>query len=170
MMWCCGVWYGNGTVWDSVYGFNMKCIKQLALVEPLVDTCNPNQIISEPATILDIDLYTVTKPELDFTSKFELKINRDDYCHALVAYFNVEFSKTHTKLRFSTGPRSKYTHWKQTVFYLNNEMVSNSGDVISGSISVKRNAKNPRDIDIQITTKKDGKQPIAEATQGYHLR
>jgi hypothetical protein len=81
----------------------MKCIKKLALIEPLVDTCNPNQIISEPATVLDVDIYTVKKEDLDFSSKFELKINRDDYCHAVVAYFNVEFSKTHTKLKFSTG-------------------------------------------------------------------
>jgi type I protein arginine methyltransferase len=190
------------SVWDSVYGFNMKCIKQLALIEPLVDTCNPNQIISEPCKILDIDLYTVKKPDLDFRSNFELKINRDDYCHALVAYFDVEFSKSHTKIKFSTGPRSKYTHWKQTVFYLNDEMVVNNNDTISGSISVKvravpciavlccavlcrggglihslrlfgvvqRNAKNPRDIDIQVSTKKDGAQPRAELTQSYRLR
>lgn len=156
--------------WDNVYGFNMKCIKQMALIEPLVDTCNANQIISDPCTVLDIDIYTVKKEELDFQSKFELKVNRDDYCHALVAYFDVTFSKTHTKLKFSTGPRSKYTHWKQTVFYLNNEMVVNNGDLISGSIAVKRNAKNPRDIDITISSKKDGQTPIAETTQAYHLR
>ena len=27
-------------------------------------------------------------------------------CHAVVAYFNVEFSKTHKQLGFSTSPRS----------------------------------------------------------------
>jgi len=104
--------------WDNVYGFNMSCIKQLALTEPLVDTCEPKQIMSNACQVLQIDLYTVKVDDLDFSSPFSLEFTRDDYCHALVAYFNVEFSKTHTKLRFSTGPKSEYTHWKQTVFFI----------------------------------------------------
>jgi len=149
----------------------MKCIKQLALIEPLVDTCNANQIISDSCAVLEVDIYTVKKEDLDFESKFELKMNRDDYCHALVAYFNIDFSTSHTKLTFSTGPRAKYTHWKQTVFYLDEEMVVNTGDTLTGKIKVKRNAKNPRDIDIQLTTRKEaanGSTP--EKTQQYHLR
>jgi len=102
--------------WNSVYGFDMSCIKELALMEPLVDVCDPQQVISNACAVLNIDLYTVTKEQLDFTAPFKLTVNRDDYCHALVAYFTVEFSRSHTKLMFSTGPRSEYTHWKQTVF------------------------------------------------------
>lgn len=30
--------------WDSVYGFDMRVIKALALAEPLVDTVNPDQV------------------------------------------------------------------------------------------------------------------------------
>jgi hypothetical protein len=51
----------------------------------------------------DVDIYTVKKEELDFSSKFALKVTRDDYCHAVVAYFTVDFSKSHTKLGFSTS-------------------------------------------------------------------
>jgi len=142
--------------WDNVYGFNMSCIKELALLEPLVDVCEPKQLISEPCQILDIDIYTVKKEELDFTSGFQVKVTRDDYCHALVAYFNVEFSKSHTKLGFSTGPRSSYTHWKQTVFYLEDPIPCKTGETISGNITVKRNAKNPRDIDITIEASSEG--------------
>ena len=53
------------------------------------------RVMSDTCKILDIDLYTVTKEELDFESDFKINITRDDYCHALVSYFNVEFSKTH---------------------------------------------------------------------------
>jgi len=148
----------------------MSCIKRLALLEPLVDTCDSAQVMSESCQVLDLDLYRVTKADLDFKTDFELKITRDDFCHALVAYFNVEFSKSHTRLRFSTGPRSKYTHWKQTVFYLEDEMVASAGDVITGTISVARNPRNPRDIDIQITTAKNGSNPRAPYLQQYHLR
>lgn len=44
------------------------------------------------------------KPEdLSFTSAFCLQIQRNDYVHALVTYFNIEFTKCHKKTGFSTG-------------------------------------------------------------------
>jgi len=156
--------------WDDVYGFNMSCIKDMALLEPLVDVCDPEQVMSNSAKILDIDLYKVTKEELDFETKFTLTVTRSDFCHALVAYFNVEFSKTHTQIRFSTGPRSPYTHWKQTVFYLAEPVVANRDEMLTGTIKVNRNAKNPRDLDIQLTTKLHGKHNKHEQTRLYRLR
>lgn len=153
--------------WENVYGFDMRCIKEMALVEPLVDSCNADQVISSPDRILTVDLYKVHKPDLDFSSSFQLTIDRDDYLHAIVAYFTVDFSHTHTKLHFSTGPRSKYTHWKQTVFYLDEELMVFKGDVINGQISVKRNAKNPRDIDIEMSVSKPGNTVRSRL---YHLR
>ena len=37
---------------------------------------------------------------------------------ALVTFFQIEFSKCHKRVGFSTAPEAPYTHWKQTVFYL----------------------------------------------------
>eukprot|EP00121_Abeoforma_whisleri_P012419 Awhi_evm1s11462 len=37
--------------WESVYGFNMTCIKDLAMKEPLVDTVNGNQIVANSCNI-----------------------------------------------------------------------------------------------------------------------
>ena len=37
---------------------------------------------------------------------------------ALVTFFNIEFSMCHKRVGFSTAPEAPYTHWKQTVFYL----------------------------------------------------
>merc|ERR1712166_1064588 len=142
--------------WDNVYGFDMSVIKEMALVEPLVDVCDPKQVMSNSCNILDIDLYTVTKEELDFESDFKLIFTRDDYCHAVVSYFDVTFSKTHTKIGFSTGPRANYTHWKQTVFYLDEPCVAVVGEEVTGHIKVMRNKDNPRDIDIHMTSKHDG--------------
>lgn len=156
--------------WDNVYGFNMGCIKEMALIEPLVDTCDPKQIITNSCAVLDIDLYTVTKEELDFTSKFELTFNRDDYCHALVAYFDVVFDKTHDKIAFSTGPKAHYTHWKQTVFYLDDFCPVSVGEKMTGDIVVKRNASNPRDIDIHMKTVHKGKNGIFTNDRHYRLR
>jgi len=173
-MWVCAIEdqkYRDDKInfWDDVYGFNMACIKELALLEPLVDVCDPEQIMSNAAKILDIDLYKVKKEDLDFETKFQLTISRSDFCHALVAYFNVEFSKTHNQVHFSTGPRSAYTHWKQTVFYLADPVVANRGELLSGNIKVKRNQKNPRDLDILLTTRINGKMKN-EQTRLYRLR
>jgi protein arginine N-methyltransferase 1 len=156
--------------WDNVYGFDMSCIKELALVEPLVDVCDPKQVMSTACSILDIDLYTVTKEELDFESNFKVNITRSDYCHALVAYFTVQFSKTHTKLGFSTGPRADYTHWKQTVFYLDKPITASLGEVMTGHVKVTRNKKNPRDIDIHVTSEYSGEHGNYENDRHYRLR
>jgi protein arginine N-methyltransferase 1 len=156
--------------WDNVYGFDMSVIKEMALVEPLVDVCDPKQIMSNTCSILEIDLYTVTKEELDFESDFSLVFNRDDYCHALVAYFDVVFSRTHTKISFCTGPRSTYTHWKQTVFYLDDPIVAQAGEKISGHVKVMRNASNPRDIDIHFVSDSNGQNGDFHNDRHYRLR
>jgi len=156
--------------WDNVYGFDMSVIKEMALVEPLVDVCESSQVMSNTCSILEIDLYTVTKEELDFSSKFQLTFNRDDYCHAIVAYFDVVFSKTHTKISFSTGPRATYTHWKQTVFYLDNPCVAAVGEQINGSIKVARNKGNPRDLDIHMVSDHKGENGEHHNDRHYRLR
>lgn len=34
------------SVWNNVYGFDMSCIKKQAMIEPLVDTVDQNQIVT----------------------------------------------------------------------------------------------------------------------------
>jgi protein arginine N-methyltransferase 1 len=152
--------------WDDIYGFNMSCIKELAILEPLVDVCDPEQVISTATKILDIDLHKVKKEDLDFESKFEVRIAKSEFVHALVSYFNVEFSATHTRINFSTAPRCQYTHWKQTVFYLDEPIVANKGDLLRGTFKVNRNKSNPRDLDIQLTVNHGG----YHASRLYRLR
>lgn len=62
---------------------------------------------------------TLRKEDLSFKRPFELTVRHDDYVHAVVTFFTVEFSKCHKRTWFSTAPEAPYTHWKQTVFYLN---------------------------------------------------
>lgn len=39
-------WHRLATVWNNVYGFDMSCIKKQAMMEPLVDTVDQNQIVT----------------------------------------------------------------------------------------------------------------------------
>lgn len=41
--------------------------------------------------------------DASFTAPFKLVAERDDYFHALVAYFDVSFTKCHKLTGFSTG-------------------------------------------------------------------
>jgi len=68
---------------------------------------------------MEVDLNTLKKEDLAFAVPFKLTARHDDYIHAVVTFFTVDFSKCHKKIGFSTAPESPYTHWKQTVFYLN---------------------------------------------------
>lgn len=40
------------------------------------------------------------------------------------------------------GPESPYTHWKQTVFYLDDYLTVKTGEEIFGTINMKPNVKN----------------------------
>eukprot|EP00611_Tribonema_gayanum_P024535 TRINITY_DN5444_c0_g3_i2.p2 TRINITY_DN5444_c0_g3~~TRINITY_DN5444_c0_g3_i2.p2 ORF type:complete len:369 (+),score=130.68 TRINITY_DN5444_c0_g3_i2:192-1298(+) len=137
--------------WDSVYGFDMKVIKEIALTEPLVDVVDPKTVLSNESAILDLDLSTCTKADLAFSSEFSLAFTRDDTVHALVSHFDCAFSRLPSPVSFSTAPDAPYTHWKQTVFYLRDPVSVCAGDTATGRITVSPNAGNARDLDIALT-------------------
>ena len=70
----------------------------------------------------------------------------------LVAWFDVEFSKGLEKyVRFTTGPYTTPTHWKQTLFYIDGEYDLEIGDIMQGSIGVRKNRKHPRELDVKLS-------------------
>jgi protein arginine N-methyltransferase 1 len=112
----------------------------------------------------------VTKEELDFSSQVTMTMSRNDFVHAFVVYFDVTFSKCHAPTYFSTGPADKYTHWKQTVFYLDTELAASKGEKIDIAMKVNRNENNPRDLDISIHSVFKNKNGSVEQQRLYRLR
>ena len=147
------------TVWDNVYGFDYTPLKLTALTEPLVDTVDLKAVVTDPTTVITFDLNTVTVADLAFTAKFDLKVRRNDFIHALIAWFDIDFSCCHKPVRFSTGPHAKYTHWKQTVFYLRDVLTAEEDEHIVGVLTNKPNEKNKRDLDIKIEYKLEAELP-----------
>jgi protein arginine N-methyltransferase 1 len=137
--------------WDNVYGFNMASIRQVAITEPLVDVVDRGQVVSDNFAVKEVDLYTVTVNDLTFESPYTLRFIRNDYVQALVTFFTIEFTKCHKRVGFSTAPDQKYTHWKQTVFYLCDSITVKKGEQMEGIFSVMPNLRNPRDLDFRIT-------------------
>jgi len=155
--------------WDNVSGFDMSCIREVAMQEPLVDVVDPKQIISSPARLISFDINTVKTEELQFKVPFRLVATRDDYCHAFVAYFDIEFARCHKKIFFSTSPAAQYTHWKQTVFYLNDVLSIKKGEEIRGEFTLGYSPKNHRDLDIAIEFSFKGEYQTIKTKQQYFL-
>ncbi|KAL7274510.1 Nuclear SAM-dependent mono-and asymmetric methyltransferase [Rhizina undulata] len=151
--------------WNNVYGFDFSPLQKTALAEPLVDTVEMKAVISDPALVFSIDLYTVTPAELAFSVPFQLKMTRSDFAHALISWFDIEFTACHKPIKFSTGPHAKYTHWKQTVFYLQDVLTVAQGEKITGQISSKPTERNRRDLDVRIEYLLESEDPI-RAAQG----
>ncbi|PAA81570.1 hypothetical protein BOX15_Mlig028945g2 [Macrostomum lignano] len=160
--------------WDNVYGFDMSCIRRVAITEPLVDVVDPKQLVTNCCLLKEIDIYTVTVDDLEFTSPFSLACQRDDYIQAFVTFFNIEFTMCHKRTGFSTSPDSRYTHWKQTVFYVDaggdEYLTVMKGEEISGTFTIKPNDKNKRDLDMQISVKFNGQLSRMDETYCYRMR
>ncbi|XP_067121467.1 protein arginine N-methyltransferase 1-like isoform X2 [Centruroides vittatus] len=154
--------------WDNVYGFNMSCIRKVAISEPLVDVVDPKQVVTNACLLKEVDLYTVKQEDLTFTSPFHLQVRRDDYIQAFVTFFNVEFTKCHKRTGFSTAPEAPYTHWKQTVFYFDEYLTVKKGEEMFGVFGMKPNSKNKRDLDFVIDL--DFKGELSEMSESFDYR
>ncbi|MBA0568069.1 hypothetical protein Goshw_017165 [Gossypium schwendimanii] len=156
--------------WNNVYGFDMSCIKKQAMMEPLVDTVDQNQIVTNSHLLKTMDISKMAPGDASFTASFKLVAQRDDYIHAFVAYFDVSFTKCHKLMGFSTGPKSRATHWKQTVLYLEDVLTICEGEAIVGSMTVAPNKKNPRDVDIMVKYSLSGRRCVVSRVQFYKMR
>ncbi|KAJ8766925.1 hypothetical protein K2173_011743 [Erythroxylum novogranatense] len=156
--------------WNNVYGFKMDCIKKQAIMEPLVDTVDQNQIVTTCQLLKTMDISKMVSGDVSFTVPFKLVAERDDFIHALVAYFDVSFTKCHKFMGFSTGPRSRATHWKQTVLYLEDVLTICEGEAVTGNLTVAPNKKNPRDVDIMLKYSLTGRRCVVSRTQHYKMR
>jgi protein arginine N-methyltransferase 1 len=176
ILYCCAIEDGDYRrdkidFWGNVYGFNMNCIKDIALTEPLVDTVNPKSVISNVRPLLSLDMYTCTAADtLTFHADIRLKFHKNDFCHALATYFECAFTSVHKPIVFSTGPHAKYTHWKQTAFYLSEPVTACAGEEIAVTIVCHPNDKNPRDLDIKINTDFAGRLMKISSENIYRLR
>lgn len=145
--------------WDSVYGVNMSVLKEAVITEPLVDNVEASAICTEVALVHRLNLQTVPRNQTYFQSGFRLRATRKDTVHALVAWFEVEFSHGSKPIVLSTSPRLRSTHWKHTVFYSDQPVPLFEGDVLQGNIAVRKNPEHARELDIKLSLHSDNRYP-----------
>jgi len=152
------------------YGFDMTPIRDIALKEPVVDVVDAKALVTDCVPILTLDILTCTKKDLDFTANFKLQSQRNDYVHGLVSFFECAFTQIHKPIGFSTSPLARYTHWKQTILYLQDPLTVCAGETITGQIACKPNKRNRRDLDITLHLGFRGRYSSADTTIQYRLR
>lgn len=147
----------------------MSCIGKIALAEPLVDVVEPHMVVTTDSLVKEYDIAHATEADMVIdAAPWSIRAIREDHIHALVTFFDVEFS--HSNVRFSTSPHSKYTHWKQAVLYLHDVLSVRKGETITGTLSCRPNTKNPRDLDIDVSYTLKGRYQTASASLRYFMR
>ncbi|GMF31268.1 unnamed protein product [Phytophthora fragariaefolia] len=149
--------------WDDVYGFNMKPIQsKISIRDAFVEDVQPNDIITSRKLLQNIDIDHVTYDELDFHSTFTLSVTKDATFHGFVSSFDIGFERDCPRPEyFTTGAEGTPTHWHQVFFHIPKPFTVKKGDAIDGKWWVRRNAENPRFLDVEIQWK--------EAAEGEFL-
>jgi len=129
----------------------MSVLTPTVMKEPLVDYVNRDMIMSDSCKILDLDLVTCSKDDVNFSVKYQLKMRYKDRVHGLVGWFDTEFKHLKKPVMLSTSPYRPNTHWKQTVLYLEKDLNVNVGDLLEGSIAIRQSKVNFRELDIKIS-------------------
>ncbi len=155
--------------WDNVYGTNMHCLKDVSMGEPLVDVVSKNLVISNTCTFFEADLYRVKIGELDFANKYELQFIKTDTMDGMVCWFDAHFSQLKNPITLSTSVFNKSTHWKQTLFYLQTPIHVKQGEMLRGTIAVKKSKVHFRNLDVSITFHYEDKESKVNYKQLYRL-
>lgn len=156
--------------WKNVYGFDMSVIRDVAQSEAIVDVIDAEAICTNAVPIHSIDILTCTQEAMGFDSKFTLHATRNDYIHGFVVFFECAFTQIHKPIVLSTSPFAPYTHWKQTIFYLEETLTICKDEKIEASLSCRPNTNNSRDLDIKIKIQFKGKLCNMDRDMLYRLR
>ncbi|XP_046395851.1 protein arginine N-methyltransferase 1 [Ischnura elegans] len=135
--------------WSDVYGFKMSCMQRECTKEAMVELVNSSAVFTSSSALLSLDLNSCTAADACFSSEFELVAERDGSLTALVGYFDVHFDLS-SPVILSTSPLAPATHWKQTLFLLEEPIPLTSGSKVNGVLECSRQAKNPRALKITI--------------------
>ncbi|KAH7484578.1 hypothetical protein PRIC1_003889 [Phytophthora ramorum] len=141
--------------WDDVYGFNMQPIKsKISIRDAFVEDVLPSDIITSRELLQKIDIDLVTYDELDFHSTFTLSATKDATMHGFVSSFDIGFERDCPRPEyFTTGAEGTPTHWHQVFFHIPKPFTVKKGDAVEGKWWVRRNAENPRFLDVEIQWK-----------------
>lgn len=136
-------YYDKVQFWrDKHYNIDLSCLTtqavSTALSRPAFDyEIKPEDCLSSPARILELNLETVTLADLEIiASEFCFVARVAETMHGFGSWFDVTFDlpdETFQRVDLSTGPDSPLTHWKQDLFMFDEPVELEAGDKIRGA-------------------------------------
>ena len=183
--------------WDDVYGVSMVAMKKHLFREPYVEVVPAASIATAAAALREFHLLSMADAEQDFVdAPFTLLPAGDAAApppplHGLCLWFDTDF----TAERFAgaaagaaaavpspsplpacatlpTGPLQTPTHWAQTLLLFEAPLTLPPGGA-AGTLTMLRDASNPREYRIALTLHAAGTAAAAAAPmlqQSYHMR
>ena len=73
------IYYNNFRLvgfWDDVYGYKMTCMRSPILEEASVEVVPGDSLVSNPASVLDLDINTCSVQDTEFKAPFNLTITK----------------------------------------------------------------------------------------------
>ena len=168
--------------WNNVYGFDLSPLAdasvQNTLQQPVIETINSKQILSDPKVLADFDLKQMKLREVqEIEEKFSFEINSQSVLHGFTFWFEVKFCRQSKNVEngisnnanegafpdkvedmnvtLSTSPQSDQTHWKQTTCFLPMSVSVEKGETIYSKIMLSQDGGNKRQYNISLELLED---------------
>ncbi|XP_077392911.1 protein arginine N-methyltransferase 2 [Festucalex cinctus] len=134
--------------WENPYGLDFTPLQPLALEEffakpKFSHLMEPGDRLAPPADVICLDMHTLQVADLEeMQGEFQFHLEKSGVFHGFTAWFSVYFKSLEeggAPVELNTGPDSEPTHWKQTLFMLDEPVSVNAADRIGGSIILRRN-------------------------------
>lgn len=145
----------------------MSNVLDTVFAEPLTDSIPKKSIMTTPFLLKEFNLRTIKIEDLNWNENFEIKAKYDNCLDAFIVYFDVLFSKGNDIITLKTGPLSKETRWKQTIFYVKDNLFCRKDETIKGSFSCIQ--KSNKEINITLNIDFEGEMCKSKSTQYYRM-
>ncbi|XP_066497209.1 protein arginine N-methyltransferase 2 [Hoplias malabaricus] len=145
--------------WENPYGLDFSCLQPFAREEFLSKPkfsheLDPDDCLSSPCDVITLNMQSVRVSELEnLRGEFLFTVEKTGTLHGFCAWFYTSFLSLNPgepTLELNTGPYSEPTHWKQTLFMLDEPLPMEEGDVVGGAIILQRNPVWRRHMSITI--------------------
>ncbi|KAH8232335.1 hypothetical protein KR032_004340 [Drosophila birchii] len=136
----------NLNFWHSVEGIDMSCVRKAVSQEPVVDCVPIQQLLTDECCLHSTNLDSVRNEPVAFRSNFMLTVQRSGIINLLVLYFDVGFPQgdSPVSLKLSTSPHSPWTHWEQTLLYLDEPLFVKAHDRVRGVLAMTPDGRDRR--------------------------
>jgi type I protein arginine methyltransferase len=111
--------------WKNQYDIDMSAMTNVVLKETCIDFLDAygskydhDAIVSDSCKIVDLDLVNMKRSDVNFSATYHLNVKKDSTFSAVIAWFDCQFENLKKKVTLSTSPYAPYTHWKNTIFYI----------------------------------------------------